>query len=392
MSRVLFPFRGVSYNENYHIQRRFASASIPIWAQDVDYGNSWSWNTGNIFIVDALMRQLDYEAWSPLVIPARRDHYEAMNIDFAEINRNFDYCVVKGTSFINEYEDHETFADFFERIDIPCIIVGLGAQASDYRDFPVPPITLRLLKLLSEKTKTLGVRGHFTASLLEKNGIHNLDVIGCPTMYWNGSSDFQLMKPTLSRPKKFGITVHYNVSGVYCPDFELARQLQVDLLNTAIESANAMLLVQGHPFEFFIARQVEERLAEAFDKYFDYFKVDNNANNRRFFLENTKMFFDCYTWAEYIKSLDFVTGLRMHGNMIAFQNQVPTLWMIHDARTKELCEFANLPGIDLVEAAHLSLEELYERTEFAAFNRSYKKRFDNYVNFLNKNDVKHRLS
>lgn len=391
MPRVLFPFRGVSYNENIHSQRRFASASIPAWVQDVDYGNTWSWNTGNIFIVDALMRQLDYESWCPLIIPARRDQYEALKIDFAEINRSFDYCVVKGTSFINEYEDHETFADFFEHIDIPCIIVGLGAQAAEYQDFQIPPITLRLLKLLSEKCKTLGVRGYFTASLLEKNGIQNLDVIGCPTMYWNCSPEFQLTKRPLSSSAKFGITVHYNVSGAYCPDFDLARQIQVDLLRTAADSANAHLLVQGHPYEFFIARHVNQRLSEALSQYMEYFKLDYSERNKQFLVENAKMFFDCYTWAEYITSLDFVTGLRMHGNMIAFQNQVPTLWMIHDARTRELCEFANLPGIDLPNAPNLSIEKLYELVELEKFNRFYKEKFNNYVSFLNKNDVKHRL-
>ena len=71
-------------------------------------------------------------------------------------------------------------------------------------------------------------------------------------------------------------------------------------------------------------------------------------------------------WMEDSARFDFSVGMRLHGNMIAFQVGVPTLWVHHDSRTRELVEAMALPGIALaefLENCH-SIEDAYAACEF----------------------------
>ena len=76
-------------------------------------------------------------------------------------------------------------ANFLQKNRLPCVIIGLGAQAPSYESkVEMPEGTKRLMKIIAGRSTTLGVRGYFTASVLEEMGITNIRVIGCPAMYW----------------------------------------------------------------------------------------------------------------------------------------------------------------------------------------------------------------
>lgn len=109
-----------------------------------------------------------------------------------------------------------------------------------------------------------------------------------------------------------------------------------------------------------------------------------------------KIFYTRKSWSEYLlkEHISFAWGTRFHGNMMAFTNGIPALWVMHDARTKELVEAMKLPYItkeELMEAG--SVEELVDRCRYdEEFWKSYKKLSLQYVDFLNENGIEHTFT
>lgn len=89
----------------------------------------------------------------------------------------------------------------------------------------------------------------------------------------------------------------------------------------------------------------------------------------------------------------FCFGTRMHGNMFAYLHGIPSLWVVHDARTFEMCEAMQLP--------YVLLNDLSERTTIDSL--FLKAKYDNlfyqhrgwcrqqYIDFLNENGVPHNF-
>ena len=58
-----------------------------------------------------------------------------------------------------------------------------------------------------------------------------------------------------------------------------------------------------------------------------------------------RIWFDAEEWLEASKQLTLSIGMRLHGNMVAMQAGVPSLWIPHDPRTTELVATMSLPFI-----------------------------------------------
>ena len=61
-------------------------------------------------------------------------------------------------------------------------------------NFVLHPNTLKLLKEIEERC-VIGVRGYYTAEILNKYGIKNLQVIGCPSMFYGLDYNFKIRYP-----------------------------------------------------------------------------------------------------------------------------------------------------------------------------------------------------
>ena len=59
-----------------------------------------------------------------------------------------------------------------------------------------------------------------------------------------------------------------------------------------------------------------------------------------------RIWFDAEEWLEASKQLTLSIGMRLHGNMVAMQAGVPSLWIPHDPRTTELVATMSLPFRD----------------------------------------------
>jgi len=107
------------------------------------------------------------------------------------------------------------------------------------------------------------------------------------------------------------------------------------------------------------------------------------------FREGLVHYFTNYTlWKNFLGTMDFAFGARMHGLTPAIQCGIPALFIAHDARVREMCEFFDLPFVaerDL--PAELDTEALYHRADYSSAVASYPAHYQAFLAFLTKNGV-----
>lgn len=122
------------------------------------------------------------------------DNFE--NID--ELREKYDTCFIAFATHLTTWRDVSEYADIIEKLKMKTVVLSLGVQ--DYmgsmdRVFTIHPSLRRLLNYVSDTSGYIGVRGHYTASLLYKNGFKNVVPTGCPTMYWRLENNMNIQKP-----------------------------------------------------------------------------------------------------------------------------------------------------------------------------------------------------
>jgi len=131
-------------------------------------------NTGNLLFISALRRVVQHQTKSDIgrFVPE-------------EVRERHDGVIVPAANWLSASSDFGGLASLIEKADLPTTIVGLGAQSFNGQ----PPIlsegTLRLVKVIAERSKNLSVRGPFTAEVLAHYGINNVVVTGCPSLLWH---------------------------------------------------------------------------------------------------------------------------------------------------------------------------------------------------------------
>ena len=59
-------------------------------------------------------------------------------------------------------------------------------------------------------------------------------------------------------------------------------------------------------------------------------------------------------WIGYLSRKNAVIVTRIHGNILGLQAGVPSIPIVHDSRTSELCQAMSIPSIDVEAAAQIS--------------------------------------
>lgn len=133
------------------------------------------------------------------------------------------------------------------------------------------------------------------------------------------------------------------------------------------------------------------RSAEAVKAHFGLSDYDiyENGNVKNMF----NVFSDITEWENLIKTRDVSFGFRIHGSVIAIKNGVPAICIVSDSRTYELCSFLKIPFIrvDEISSDKLNFQEIYEKADFSCLNRQYPRLLRNYIDFLNKNDIRYKF-
>lgn len=332
-------------------------------------------NTGNLMFVEAMKEQLDYvkEIW---INPAALKGVENPSVVIPSAN----FVIQGGDSLM------AALIRFLENTDCPVTMAGLGAQAK-LDESPaelvqnLSPTHTKALKMLAERAVTIGVRGEYTAQCLEILGIQNVRIIGCPSFYY----DFRRRPPRHRKPSLNRVQITVTP----------ANPLETKILEMG-ERLDAFWLMQmmtEHPELALEQETWEEACGEQLGSSFPESTL-SQADIWSYMKQSARMFFTRRDWDAFYEKEDitFAFGSRFHGNMAAFRKGVPALWIVHDARTKELVETLHLPHIDYSIWNNIKKpEELLEYCDYREYKKKYRQMQRRYAAFLEENHLSHKL-
>lgn len=269
--------------------------------------------------------------------------------------------------------------NFLDKCKVPIVIFGLGAQArrQEFPDDGLPAEAIELMKYLGDRTELIGVRGDYTAAVLEHYaGVTNTFVTGCPS-FFSRPFAFDLLAESLRDNRKGRPAFNVTRLGDAHESRLAAMAITEDL--HWIEAANprttafANRLRRGVPNP-----RIPDELARLAPprglprgRLEDYF-------SRRF-----QLFRETSSWYAFnTDCVGFTFGTRFHGNMASLLSGVPALWVTHDARTEEFTDYLRLPAVRKEDAAELGVPELRALIDYSAMYEAIPGLFDRFNHYL----------
>lgn len=345
-------------------------------------------NIGDAFVFDSSLKLLHFSALAelPIVNP------DMGRID--ELRSQYDYVFLRGSNYIHGQMNWNSTAAVLERLRLPVIAFGIGAQAPVSGGLDLSAETKRVLEIIAGSTTSLGVRGTFSAEVLSDLGIRNVRVVGCPTAFRRNDPDLAIMLPRLDEVKRVGVTLRREVSRIYAKDIKRYLTSHRDLVKTIAGRFDTTLMAQGEVEEKKLAlgtpEQAEAAMAAlkenrwATEWYLD--PVVEELYRSRLFYSDVVADYEALT-----RSLDLVLGYRLHGNLMALANGTPSIYFTYDSRTVEFAETFQIPSHDVFSGEAFRLEDYWQQPRFDRFNRAYRTMYGEMRAFLNENGVANRM-
>lgn len=343
-------------------------------------------NIGDAFVFDSSLKLMNFEVSKHLNIR------NATAADIDRYNAEFDFCFLRGSNYIHADMDWENAIPVLERLKMPILAFGIGAQAPAKGKLVLSDSTKRVLRIIAEKSASIGVRGNFSAEVLWDLGIKNVRVIGCPTLFRNNDPDLRIDLPPLDQIRRVGFTLRREVSRSYAQDMQHYLALQRRTLLALAQRYDVEIMAQGEIEEKKMLWGTADQRQEAVQALLDqgWFEA---ADDPLIGLYRAKLFYSDVV-AEYealVRRRDLVLGYRLHGNLMALANAVPSIYFTYDSRTSEFVETFGIPSFDVFSRTEFDIEEYWDQGRFERFNRLYRRGYGEIRSFLDENAIDHKM-
>lgn len=273
--------------------------------------------------------------------------------DRVAIRDNCDLLIIPAANQVNPAFDLAEWADFIEAVDLPLVVIGLGAQTADYRitKLDLHEGTRRYIMAIAKRTSLIGVRGEFTRQVLEAEGITNTIITGCPSQTINtrlkGADIHARLEHARAGTKPLNVA---HVIGTLEPH---VREVERNIARMVASHRHSILLQteprmlrwvfegaipqdeENQNFRRWLANTVWEHIGS--DRFDDYF------------LQRAKFYSDARSWIDQMRAFDLVIGMRIHGAVAAIQGGGLGVCVTFDSRTQELAESMGYPFVRSLE-------------------------------------------
>jgi hypothetical protein len=345
-------------------------------------------NIGDAFVFDSALKLLQFDRLDVCDIKTIRPG------DIDRYNAEYDYVFLRGSNYIHQHMDWENAEPVLSKLRIPVLAFGVGAQAPAVGKLQIPESGKRIWQLIGERSTTLGVRGAYTAEVLWEMGVRNLRIVGCPTAFRGNDPEMRIELPPLDAVKRVGLTVRREVSKEYSPNVKLYLTRHRDIIKTMAARFDTQLMMQGEVEEKKLLWGNMEQKAEAWKTL----KRNQWCAEWFFDAEIEKLYADKLFYsdavADYealVRRKDLVLGYRLHGNLMALANRVPSIYFVYDSRTAEFRDTFDIPSYDVYAEKEFVLEEYWNQSLFERFNRAYYMRYRDMRDFLDENGIRHTM-
>ncbi len=343
-------------------------------------GKTGTVNTGNM-MHGAAARNLLYDYVNMPIRPWSEQEVEQISAECSHI------VVVTANAVRPGAPDQHRFADSQQKIaenilrtDLPVVVFGLGVQhkLGKLPEKTLPKATKLMLKVFSERSKQIAVRGHFTAEYLHSIGIKNVRVLGCQSCFYDVLPSF-----TAPEVRKNSENIAFNYTAPNREKNSISMAVRNGFTMFGQGEAAEVELLNGNPQLFNKSLKLRKffwRTKLTKEEYIDWLQ---NRFHR---------FYDMPSWFEKIKQYDFSFGTRFHGNMVALQSGVPALWIVHDTRTMELCDYHALPYLMLEDVEKMTdISQLLEATDYALFEKAYGENYARLYSYVDDSGIAHTM-
>lgn len=340
-------------------------------------------NIGDMVVYDSTLKLLDYEHVEGMVIDRLLEGHIAYY-------KTFDYIILRASNFIHNDMDWLHAVEILERLELPVFAIGVGAQASGGGTFQLNEANLRFWKLIAERSAVIGVRGEFSADVLAANGIHNVEVVGCPTVFRTRQRNLQIQVPDEIR--KVAFSIRREVDATYAADIGRYLGLQRDLMLNFARRFDVRVTVHGEPEEkaYYYHDLDAMQQAEATFLHEGWWTPELRDELDRLYRDRLFFFLKVEDYDEFIRTQDFSVGYRVHGVLPGLANGVPGLLIKYDTRSGELAKTHCIPSIALEDSA-VDVNRVLQEVDFSAFNQAYAQRYDTMKRAFDRNGLANRM-
>lgn len=343
-------------------------------------------NIGDAFVFDSSLKLLNFSKLEPLKIRTPTD------ADIDRYNAEYDYAFLRGSNYVHAAMDWENAPRVLSRLKIPVIAFGIGAQAPKKGRLELSEATKRVLASIADRSVSMGVRGSYTADVLWSLGIRNTRIVGCPTVFRRNDPTLRIDLPPLERIKSAVFTLRREVGGDYAQDTTRYLDLMRDSILALAQRFDLSVMAQGEIEEKKVLWGTEEQRAAALAqlRHEGWLRGEGDAMEA---LYASRLFYsDVVAEIErHVSARDLVLGYRLHGNLMALANRVPSVYFTYDSRTVEFAETFAIPSFDVFGTRPFVLEDFWDQALFEKFNRAYFQRYRDMRLFLTENGVDHKM-
>jgi len=285
-----------------------------------------------------------------------------------------DCIVLAAANWLNEYEDLEWLAKLLEQTKLPVFLIGIGTQSSLAMQIPqLKAGTLKLLKLISERTGFIAARGEFTCEILNFYGIKNAIPTGCPSMLLAGPRG-----PVLSEAKAADPIVHSTRH-----EYEQADTFQLFLYRQARKHGYKILLQSETPDIHCVLGKADYDL-RCHEVLRTTYGTESDAEIASYLSSNGLFFSNYSEWMAGVQGHGFSIGTRIHGTIASILAGIPSTQIVHDARTLEMVRAMYIPyilasEIDISRDLNIpAFVDSYDASEMLKYYSVYYRRFVDY--------------
>lgn len=329
-------------------------------------------NSGNLIFSHATYKLLSTPRTEIVPSPLREDADDA-----ARINAEYDAVVIPLANAFRPSFRHtlRSLTRLIERLQIPVIVLGVGAQATIAGDTarinPMADIVRRFARAVLDRSASIGVRGEFTAEYLKGLGFKDVEVIGCPSMFLHG--------PVLSVEKRIAaLDTDSNIAINISPYVKRVGKTVMfnyrkypNLVYIAQDRATLELLLWG-------------KAAEGSEK------IPVRPSHPLYRENRIRYFLDPSPWLSFLAERDFSFGTRIHGNIASLLAGTPAYVLAHDSRTLELARYFEIPHRKVTNPTPaVDAADLYEEADYSGLNKGHASRFHTMAEFLRKHELEH---
>jgi Polysaccharide pyruvyl transferase len=332
-------------------------------------------NAGNLVFLEASHRIL---ATSGVTVTA--DRFRVGPRSAGMINERFDaYVIPLANAFRIGFEASLIqMTHLIERLTIPVVILGVGAQSNLSYDLGrlagIESSVRAFVRAVLARGPSIGVRGELTASYLEFLGFRDVEVIGCPSMFLHGDRlHIEKRLERLDRDARLALTVS-PYAGRMGPIVEHHADRYPNLTYIAQDAETLERLLWGEAPR--TARETSQ--------------IPIHTSHRLYRENRVRLYCDPWPWIDDLRDYDFAFGTRIHGTIAALLAGTPAMVLAHDSRTLELARYFGIPYRTLSTVGQdVDAADLYAAADFSTLNEDHATRFAAFTDYLGRHDLEH---